>query len=286
MVRLSGWKGFHRLNRGMFDSLSLASDLLPFPQSDTYAAAARACGATVRRVDLGCGQALVLERPGRRLVLRGPLWDPGSDAAARRLALRRLARWPGLTIATPESDLRGFGLVPLVTPVHVAVWDLAGDLRAGLAGKWRNRLAAAERRGLRIGRAGGRVLDQLILAEGALRRDRGYRALPADFTRALPQTALRVFDWRHGGTIAAAMAFVVEGGTATYHLGWAEAAARDRGVHGLMLFRAAEALREEGVRWLDLGTVDSERSPGLARFKLGTGAALRRLGSTLLVLPG
>jgi hypothetical protein len=53
-----------------------------------------------------------------------------------------------------------------------------------------------------------------------------------------------------------------------------------------MLYRAACALREEGVRWLDLGSVNTEDAPGLARFKLGTGAALRRLGHTLLVLPG
>jgi hypothetical protein len=52
-----------------------------------------------------------------------------------------------------------------------------------------------------------------------------------------------------------------------------------------MLFQAAVALREEGVRWLDLGSVDSERALGLARFKLGTGAGLKRLGATMLVLP-
>jgi hypothetical protein len=52
-----------------------------------------------------------------------------------------------------------------------------------------------------------------------------------------------------------------------------------------MLARAAEALAAEGLRWLDLGTVDTEAAPGLARFKLGTGARLRRLGATCLVLP-
>ena len=56
-------------------------------------------------------------------------------------------------------------------------------------------------------------------------------------------------------------------------------------MHRLLLLRAAEALGAEGVRWLDLGSVDSERAPGLARFKLGTGAELRPLGATCLVLP-
>lgn len=270
----------------MFDAVSLTPDLLPFPQSDAYASAARACGASVRRVDLGCGQALVLERRGLQMVLRGPLWQAGTPDADRRRALRRLARRPGLTLVTPEADLRGFGLIPLVTPVHHAIWDLSGDLRAGLAGKWRNRLAVAERAGLRIARGGTRSLDALIAAEAAQRRQRRYRAHPAAFSRALPVAALRIFDWRHGGALGAGMAFVIEGGTATYHLGWAGEAARAAHVHPLMLFRAALALREEGVRWLDLGAVDTEQSPGLARFKLGTGAALRPLVATLLVLPG
>jgi hypothetical protein len=81
------------------------------------------------------------------------------------------------------------------------------------------------------------------------------------------------------------MAFVRHGATATYHLAWGSDAARAAGVHPVMLTRAAEALVAEGVRWLDLGSVDSEAAPGLARFKLGTGARLHRLGATMLVLP-
>ena len=84
----------------------------------------------------------------------------------------------------------------------------------------------------------------------------------------------------------AAMCFVRHGGTATYHMGWAADAARAQGVHGVMLWQAALALRAEGVGMLDLGQVDHEAAPGLARFKLGTGAALVGLGATVLVLPG
>jgi lipid II:glycine glycyltransferase (peptidoglycan interpeptide bridge formation enzyme) len=83
----------------------------------------------------------------------------------------------------------------------------------------------------------------------------------------------------------AGMAFIRHGTSASYHLAWGSDLARAESVHHLMLTRAAEALFAEGVRWLDLGSLDSERAPGLARFKLGTGAGLRRLGATLLVLP-
>lgn len=269
----------------MFDFSPPDPLLHPFPQGQAYAAAARACGAGVLDLDLGAGRALVLRRFGRQLVSRGPVWHPGASDQDKRHALRRLARFAGVTVVTPEQDLRGPGLIPLITPLHHAIWDLSGDLRAGMAGKWRNRLCAAERAGLRI-TAAPNILPQLLTAEAGMRRTRGYRTHSAQFTYALPPQNRALFQWRHGGAMAAGMAFVVEGASASYHLGWANDAARAQGVHGLMLYHAALALRATGVRWLDLGSVDTESAAGLARFKLGTGADLRRLGHTLLVLPG
>lgn len=234
--------------------------------------------------DLDCGRALVVERGRLRSVFRGPLWAPGATEADKHQGFRRLARWMGVTVAVPEDPIAGLGLVPLVTPVHQAVWSLEGDLRAGLAGKWRNRLVAVEGKvRVRPGDAG--TLARLIAAEAAQQRERRYRSLPAAFSMALPTGAMRLWEWRQGGEMGAAMAFVVHDGSATYHLGWASKAARAAGVHGVMLARAAEALAAEGVRWLDLGSVDTEAAPGLARFKLGTGARLKRLGATMLVLP-
>lgn len=245
---------------------------MPLQQSPVYAAAASALGARVRMVD----GVLAVERGGLRLISR--------VAGLDRVGLRRLARWPGLTVVTPEILVSGFGLVPLVTSMHHAVWRLDGDLRSGMTAKWRNRLVAAEG-AVRVRRGDAETLARLIKEEAAQRRVRRYRALPEGFAHALDPDALRLWEWRQAGETGAAMAFVVHGTSATYHLGWASGAARAAGVHGVMLTRAAEGLRAEGVRWLDLGSVDSEAAPGLARFKLGTGADLRRLGATCLVLP-
>lgn len=168
--------------------------------------------------------------------------------------------------------------------MYHAVWDISVDLRGGMAGKWRNRLVSAERAGIRVAQGGS--LADVLAAEAAQRLARGYRALSAEFTLALPPEGLRLWQWRQSGRLEAAMVFVRHGTTASYHLGWASQAARRKAVHGVMLVRAAEALWSEGVRWLDLGSVNSETAPGLARFKLGTGAAMRQLGATMLVLPG
>lgn len=257
----------------MFDAGDLGA-FLPLQQSAAYAAAVAACGARVRWLE---GGVLALERGRLRLVSRGTGLD--------RAGVRRLARWPGVTLVTPEEEVAGFGLVPLVTPMHHAVWALGPDLRAGMARNWRGHLRQAERAGLRVRRGDAATLQALIRREAVQRAERRYRALPEGFTRALPSGAVRLWDWRQAGAVQAAMCFVVHGASASYHLSWGSDAARAAGVHQLMLTRAAEALWAEGVRWLDLGSVDSDRAPGLARFKLGTGAQLRRLGATCLVLP-
>ncbi|RGP35998.1 GNAT family N-acetyltransferase [Pseudotabrizicola alkalilacus] len=203
--------------------------------------------------------------------------------------MRRLARLGAALVVMPERAVSGLGIIPLMTPRHVALWDLAADpadLRRAMAGKWRNALAAAERRGVGAVQAHLRALPALIAAEAAQRSARGYRALPGAFTQALPEQALRLWQWRQGGRARAMMCFVRHGDWATYHLGHADAAARAAGAHRVLLWQAALALRAEGVRVLDLGDINTEDAPGLARFKLGTGAALHQLGPTALVLPG
>jgi hypothetical protein len=154
-----------------------------------------------------------------------------------------------------------------------------------MAGKWRNRLVRALPQ-VRVARGKAGCLEALLAAECAQRLGRGYRALPAAFVRALPDSSLRLWEWRHAGAMGAAMCFVRHGVTATYQMGWAGEAARAKGVHGVMLWQAALALRAEGVLRLDLGLVDHEAATGLARFKLGTGAECRALGATCWVLPG
>jgi Acetyltransferase (GNAT) domain len=270
----------------MFDASPSIPELLPLPQSAPYAVASRACGASVFSVELGCGWAQVVERGRVRLISRGPVWDTGADMASRRRALRRLARWPGLTVATPEQDLRGLGLIPLITPMHHAIWDLSGDVRARLGRKWRGHLNATERAGITISPARPGTFDQLVAQESRQRRIRRYVSHPQEFHHALPKADLRVWEWQHRGGISAAMAIVVHGTSASYHIAWADMAARKAGVHTAMLWHAARALWGEGVHWLDLGSVNHEQAPGLATFKLGTGARLHRLGPTVLVLPG
>jgi lipid II:glycine glycyltransferase (peptidoglycan interpeptide bridge formation enzyme) len=286
----------------------------PMQQHPRYGRALALCGAEVRRLAIAkddgevFGRAQVVTRRLGPLALsmigRGPVWHGPGAAGRQRAALRQIARGVGPLVAIPAAQAapmpRGPGLIALMTPAHHAVLDLGpgpATLRAGLGGKWRNRLVRAEADGVAITRA--RDVGWLLAAEAGQARARGYRSLPARFTEAWVAAGdggatdggaadgdgYRLYEAHAGGARIAAMLFLTHRPWASYHIGWSGEEGRRRNAHGLILWRAITDLAAEGLAALDLGTVDTEAAPGLARFKIGTGARVAPLGPTLLVLP-
>ena len=93
---------------------------------------------------------------------------------------------------------------------------------------------------------------------------------------------VRVWNAFHDGTAVAGIAVIRHGASATYLAGWTSAAGRHHNAHNLLLWHAITKLRESGTDWLDLGGVDTQSAPGLARFKLGLGGALETQSGTYL----
>ena len=233
-------------------------------------------------------------------LARGPLWHVPTGAAERAQALATLGHaLPGLPLVMPDTAadaaaLRGAGLRPLLTPQSVAEIDLTapeGTRLSGQHGKWRNRLRRARGQSLDIIH---RPLDMgrdapLLSRELAQRKARRYNALPPAFTAAWAAgggDGTRLFLARRNGATLAFLLLLLHPPGATYHIGWTGAEGRATCAHHLLLWRASLWLAGRGFERLDLGSLDSENTPGLARFKLGSGAAPRALGPTLLRLPG
>ena len=291
--------------------------ILPGPaamqQHPAYAATSAALGRQVRWLRLGpadapLGCALVLSRrwPGlgrAALVSRGPVWSADLPDPARRAALgsliEQLRRNHGAVIATPDpvagaDPLAGSDLLTLVTPITLATLDLSGDTRARrarLRGKWRNALARSEAGGLRI-TAAPLPPDPdhwLLRAEAAQARARRYRRLPGAFATAWatvrPADTLLVDAHGASGPLAG-MLFLRHGTMATYHIGWTSVAGRKLGTHNRLMWEGIERLAAAGVTRLDLDGIDTHTTPGLARFKLGTGAQAVALGATRIAAPG
>lgn len=279
----------------------------PMQQAWAYGAACAVLGSRVLRLEVrDGGRVIALAQAVHRRLLgclhavvctRGPVWIEETSEALRADALNALRRslpFPTLRglFITPDCSeaaplLRRAGMSRVMTPYATAVIDLSRSdeaLRTAMHQKWRNRLVVAERAGLRIGRADRRpdLYAWLLEEEVRQQRARRYAALPPSLVPAWQQSggALRVLTAERGGETLAAMLFLLHGSRATYHLGWSSDEGKRLSAHNLILWRALGKLRSAGVRQLDLGGLNTHDIPGIARFKLGTGAAPRILSGT------
>ncbi|MGI3167874.1 GNAT family N-acetyltransferase [Pseudooceanicola sp. C21-150M6] len=160
-----------------------------------------------------------------------------------------------------------------------------------MTGKWRNRLRRAQQGKVQVveERFDPRRHAALLDRETAQGRARGYRSYPAAFLAAYATAnpdATMFLRAQLKGETCAFMIFFQHGACATYIAGWSGPQGRAAQAHTLLLWTAMDRLSARGYLRLDLGPVDTDRTPGLTRFKLGAGAIPRRLGPTLLILPG
>lgn len=238
---------------------------------------------------------------GAVLVMRrqfGPFkLDVASRAHLPQLAAQDLAHWRtgGLSALaiTLETDTKIAGSVPVATPAHVAEWDLTQALnarRAALSGAFRTALRKAESGTIKT-RAFVPSRDSLLTTlarDAAQQRKKGFRALPAHLVlacHAVKPAALLLFQAYQKQNVLAEVLVILHAPAATYHLGWTSPEGRNAQATNLLLWQAANMLADRGVERFDLGLVATDRSPGLARFKLSTGARVRPLGPTLFFGP-
>ena len=256
------------------------------------------------------------------LCTRGPVWldalqSPSSAPTDEQRELRRAAHrlirrelpLHGLRLVLFSPDLTDAGAAGVdklqrvmtgYATVLLALDDEPEVLRQRLPRNWHNRLNAAEASALKVERVGNKPAQYqwLLDREQALQQQRGYRALPKTFIPAY-QAACKaspdkddlskadaLFSLRADldRTPVAGMMFLRHGDAATYHVGWSDAAQRLPGAHNLLLWQAMLQLRQAGVRRIDLGGVNTGRSAGVARFKIGSGGDVVVLAGTYLAL--
>ncbi|SMC42921.1 lipid II:glycine glycyltransferase FemX [Primorskyibacter flagellatus] len=285
-----------------------ASLALPLQQSLHYARALdllglRAESLAIRKDGAPIGWCLTQTRRlpllgDVRMVTRGPVWKNAHADAA----LDWLVRWRRDNRAGPlllNADgmafdaLRNDGFWPLITGATVAMLALStpDEMRSRLTQKWRNRLVRAENGPLSVRSQNfdGDPADWLLAADKMQQRRRGYSGLPPAFTTAFARSnprSARVFTACQKNEPVAAVLILRHGRMATYHIGHTLPEGRKCNAHNLLMWRAMTWLAKNGHDLLDLGTVNTQDAPGIARFKLGTGANAKHLGGTWLHLPG
>lgn len=293
------WARFHRQNGGALQ------------QSWAYGEALRSLGVEVVRVAAleqgqwrACAQWIARRWLGYLSLAscaRGPVFAPEADTPWRRDFLRLVRRDIPIRplrvpLFSPNQAAADFdpqqvqGMHKVMTGYSTVMVDLrqpAEVLRAGLDGKWRNRLHRAQAQPqLKVFFQPSRAqLQDLLEQEAQQRKTKGFFGLPTEFVSAYvaahdkPAQAFRVAWVEHQRKPMAAMLFLLHGSVATYHVGWANDMGREANAHNLLLWRAMQELPACDIEWLDLGGVNTRDLAGISRFKLG-------VGGQVLTLPG
>lgn len=232
----------------------------------------------------------------------GPVWlQPlsGADKAKVYKALKQTLPLKNLRVVAftpqeaqgPELGLSRWRRV--MTGHSTVVLDLTPSvetLRAQLDGRWRYSLVRAEESDLTIHRVGTNAGQYrwLLDAELQQREQRGLHGLPLQFfdlyvpSRQQPTQTILTMRADVGRDRVAGMMFLIHGEAATYQVGWTSEPGRDKHAHNLILWHAIQVLRERSVRLLDLGGVNTTRSAGIARFKIGTGGQVLTCAGTFI----
>ena len=239
---------------------------------------------------------------GFALCTRGPLWlkpVPAAERAKIYVELKRSLpmKRPRFALFSPDihdaADESVGRLTRVMTGYSTVLIDLTQspeDFRAGMEGRWRNRLVASERAGLNIVRTGANPAQYrwLLEEERAQRQSKGFHGLPIEFvesyihSRSQTTKTMMVLRAEHQKDKVAAMLFLLHGTAATYHVGWSNDMGRETNAHNLLMWRAFHELRERGIRTLDLGGINTRSLAGISRFKIGTGGKVVTYAGTFV----
>lgn len=222
-------------------------------------------------------------------IQRGPITFAARPADPSQFSAMRRINPSNICVLNPDTpspkSLKAAGFRQLMTPASIAEIDLTSPIK--LHGKWRNALRKSEKSAIKTSHRPFKLTADhwLFDADKAQQRRKKFRAMSHIIPLQWPAKETMLSTATHNGTPIAAMLFLLHGNTATYQIGWSCPEGRSFCAHHRLLHEATEHLKAKGIQRLDLGTIDTVNSAGLARFKLGAGASVRQLGGTWAALP-
>lgn len=267
-----------------------------FQQHPVFLAALAHLGVAHRIVGwsdrLSEGSVLLMQRSFGPFVMEVASRAHVPATVAREMA-RNAPSWFGALALTPETHTEPAGALRVFTPAHVAEWDLTTTVnarRGAMSGAFRTALRKSARAGFEthVFAPDRSALLATLSRDAREQRASGFRALPATLIlacHAVDPASLLLFQAQRAGTVLAEALVILHPPAASYHLSWTSAEGRKAQAMNQLLWTAAQTLADRGIERFDLGLVATDRAPGLARFKLSTGARVRPLGPTLFYGP-
>lgn len=235
-----------------------------------------------------------------RRINRGPLFFPSASVDERMSVLDNLLRYGNWlegkvqTIA-PELSLNGPNLATLIcngvfsphprswTSIWLNIEPELSHIRAKLTGKWRSKLVVSEKNNMKVEISSSEEIMRWMIQryeENMYLKDfEGIRLplLKELYRNSADDSLLIICRAEIDDKYIAGICVACHGNAATYLVGWSGADGRSLKANHFLLWNAIQYLREKQIRWLDLGGIDEEATPGITEFKFGLGGEVYEL---------
>jgi lipid II:glycine glycyltransferase (peptidoglycan interpeptide bridge formation enzyme) len=91
-------------------------------------------------------------------------------------------------------------------------------------------------------------------------------------------------EYYDSNQLEAAILIIKHGVSSTYLMGWSSEKAKKEKINQFLFWKAISLLKEDNVKFLDLGGIDSKETPGITQFKTSFGAIKYKLPKTFICI--
>lgn len=306
---------FNQMGAKEWGELLEKAVICAFQQDWSYGAALRQLGAGVDRAviykkDVPIAMVQIIRRKFLKFfdvstIHRGPVFMKDISQEDQALVLKLLLKeyprkFRSFTIITPEEDTKVLsegGRRQIYTGYTTIIIDLTKseeELWEMLKSKNKNKIRKAEKNNLKINMSDHQHqhMDFILGKEQQQQQSAQYNGLPPDFTVSYAKLSSKndgvvsFFAYKadakpHDLPVAGAVC-LRHGCGATYHIGWNGSEGRSLQAMNYILWQMIKNLKEMNVKFLDLGGINTDQAPDLARFKLSFGGSIKFLPGSFL----
>jgi lipid II:glycine glycyltransferase (peptidoglycan interpeptide bridge formation enzyme)/dTDP-4-amino-4,6-dideoxygalactose transaminase len=175
---------------------------------------------------------------------------------------------------------------------QTSIIDFSGDIEgifSQLNGKWRNQYRLAVKQGLGLKVSYNKEAKKLFFTKYlSFQKQKGFDTWTVEslneFDKSFSEKVV-IFTAMKSDSVIAQIAIALHGLSATYLLSWQDNMGRKSMANNFLLWSVVEYLHEKGFKYFDLGGLDDEFTPHIAKFKRGmNGKDIRYVGNYVKLL--
>ncbi len=234
---------------------------------------------------LGLAQIIVIQLPlglARAYIPRGPIFFDVKPTDLVNKITELLPKNIIFCSLEPSQFVPGIAFDTTIArqPTQTTILDISGTVEE-LLQKMHSKTRYSIRIGLKSGLRFGEInVDEFYELLSATARRQKFRTYPKEYFVKLEKTIdkshLRFLGILNGSRLVAAGTFYIFGPTATYLHGGSDYGERALMGPHFLHWEAIKLFKSEGCSRYDFWGIDKEKWPGLTRFKMGWGGAVKK----------